>query len=407
MQDKGGLPKVSLVIPCRNEARGITRLLNSLIKQDYPQDLVEIIVVDGLSEDGTAEVARKCAAQHPERRIEILSNPWRVTPVGLNIGIERATGEIIFTLGAHARYPDDYIRKIVDTLINTGADAVGSIALTLPSSSTPVAHTIARVLSSPFGVGNSLMRIIRGNPAAARLYFSADTASCPGYRRELFAQLGTFNPRLIRNHDIEFHQRLRRAGKKLILTTATKTYYYARSSLGELFRNAFGNGYWVVRSIRLVPSCRFPPFAFRHTVPGLFVLTLFLSGVLALLSNVLPAHLPFGRTVFRTVFTVTTVSYSTALVFFSIVTLFFSRNVPPAHLPFGRAGRSGLHYLPLYLLTFSTLHLGYGLGSLWGLFTLWRPDPAESGSPPSPLCPKAGVPEAHFLQKNNGCAMEH
>ena len=47
---------VSIVIPCRNEVKYISNLLNSIRNSDYPQLLIEILVVDGMSNDGTRDL---------------------------------------------------------------------------------------------------------------------------------------------------------------------------------------------------------------------------------------------------------------------------------------------------------------------------------------------------------------
>lgn len=342
---KDNLPLVTIIIPCRNEEKTILNALRSIVKQDYPPHLHEILIVDGDSEDNTLILLNQFIRDHLNHNIRILSNPHRTTPYALNLGIAHARGDIIFTFGAHNRYSPNYISEAVKILNQTDAAAVGSVAVTLPSSGTPIARAIARVLASPFGVGNSLMRIARRH----RTIRLADTASCPGYRRAVFTELGTFNTNLVRNHDIEFNLRLRRAGKKILLVHTIKTYYYARARLSELLRNGFANGYWVVHSTRFASK----PFTLRHLVPALFLTTLLLSACLAIFSPSNLCHLPL---------LFTAGSYLLLLLIFSALTT------------------PSLPDLPLYLITYPILHLGYGIGSLWALLTYWRPDPAEKTS---------------------------
>jgi len=47
-------PLVSVIIPCRNEERFTSKCLDSIIENDYPKDKLEILVVDGMSEDVTS-----------------------------------------------------------------------------------------------------------------------------------------------------------------------------------------------------------------------------------------------------------------------------------------------------------------------------------------------------------------
>ena len=73
--EKGGgasemslLPFVSVIVPCRNEEGFISLSLDSILASDYPQDRLEVLVVDGMSDDGTDEIVREYAKRHPTVR---------------------------------------------------------------------------------------------------------------------------------------------------------------------------------------------------------------------------------------------------------------------------------------------------------------------------------------------------
>ncbi len=53
MYVKQDLPTVSLIISCRNEEKFINKCLDSIVNQDYPEEKLEVLVADGMSEDGT------------------------------------------------------------------------------------------------------------------------------------------------------------------------------------------------------------------------------------------------------------------------------------------------------------------------------------------------------------------
>jgi len=333
---RSSFPFVSIVIPCRNEENAISGVLESLLAQDYPKERMEIIFVDGASTDRTRAVISRYLELHAPR-IVLLDNPDRTAPVGFNKGISRSRGDVIFTMGAHSRYSPDYLSGVVAALCETGADAVGSVAITRPGRDTRVGRAIAACLSAGFGVGNSVMRT---GTARRR---EADTASCPGYRRRAFERYGTFNEQMVRNQDIEFNLRLRRAGGRILVDPSVMTFYTCRSRLPELAKNSFENGYWVVRGLRLSRT----PCAPRHLVPLALVSVLLAaaaSGILWLPAAIVASALGL--------------CYSAAVLSFSVAT---SRG----------HGRELL--LPL-LAAYPTLHLSYGLGSLWALATLWRPE---------------------------------
>jgi len=177
-------PLVTAVIPCRNEARYIGPCLDSLIRCDYPKERLEVLVCDGLSEDGTRDVVAGYAARHSF--IRLVDNPRRITPCAMNAGIREAHGDVIMPMGAHAVYSASYISRLVAALEETGADNVGGVLVTLPANETALARALAVGLSHPFGVGNSYFRI---GAAERRL---VDTVPFGCYRRAVFDRIGVF-----------------------------------------------------------------------------------------------------------------------------------------------------------------------------------------------------------------------
>src|SRR5438445_9761597 len=145
-------PFVSIVVPCRNEAEYIRPLLDSILANDYPRDRLEVLVVDGLSDDGTRAVVADYARRHP--MIQVLDNPKRTAPHALNLGITRARGAIIMRMDAHAHFPPNYVAELVDWLERTGADYVGGAWVTLPADGTPTARTIEPGLAHPAAVAD-------------------------------------------------------------------------------------------------------------------------------------------------------------------------------------------------------------------------------------------------------------
>src|SRR3989344_832745 len=148
--------ELSVIIPCRNEEKYIGPCLDSLLLQDYPKEKLEILIIDGFSEDKTREILAGYA-KYPF--INVLDNPKKITPAALNIGIKNAKGSIIMRMDAHASYEKNYISECVKYLKEYDADNVGGVVWAMPTVNTLAAHAIARVYSHPFGVGHSLFRI--------------------------------------------------------------------------------------------------------------------------------------------------------------------------------------------------------------------------------------------------------
>jgi len=321
-------PFVSVIVPCRNEERFIEKCLDSIATSDYPRERLEVLVVDGMSDDGTREIVARCAARNPA--IRLVDNPKRITPSALNIGIRAARGDAIVRMDAHGTYPPDYISRSVAALEQTGADNVGGVILTLPADDTPVARAIAVAVSHPFGVGDSHFRI----GSSERRWVHTLAFGC--FRREVFARVGLFDEELARNQDDEFNFRLVTRGGRVLLDPRIVASYYARRTLGQAARMFYQYGYFkplVARKVGRVMSA-------RHLLPALFVLSLATS---ALLAPWVAAARPLVA---------------------AIVGTYLAGAAASAALSIRRLRLAGALVLPA---VFALVHFGYGLGFLRGV----------------------------------------
>ncbi|MFQ5444715.1 MAG: glycosyltransferase family 2 protein, partial [Nitrospinales bacterium] len=91
--------KVSVIIPTYNCASILMECLHSIRHQNYPQEMVEIIIVDGFSKDKTRQVAEKFGAV-------VLDNAFVIHPLGRPIGIRVATGNLILCLDSDNILPE-------------------------------------------------------------------------------------------------------------------------------------------------------------------------------------------------------------------------------------------------------------------------------------------------------------
>jgi glycosyltransferase involved in cell wall biosynthesis len=289
-------PRVSIVIPCRNEADYIEPCLDSILAGEYPQDLIEILVADGRSTDGTRNLLERYSAKHP--MVILLDNPEGTTPAALNAGIRAASGDIIVRMDAHVWYPPDYIPHLVRGLQESGADNVGGVLHTVPAAETPVARAIALGMSHRFGVGNSHFRV---GVSQAR---EVDTVAFGCFRRELFTRVGLFDEELIRNQDDEFNFRLITRGGRVVLLPDVSCRYVARRSLRQLARMYYQYGYFkplVARKVGRVMTVRqLIPALLVATVAGLAIASLWSSwaigSLLLLISLYLALVLAFSVT---------------------------------------------------------------------------------------------------------------
>jgi len=329
------LPFVSIIIPCRNEEHFIKKCLLSIIKNDYPSDRLEILLVDGASEDKTKKIVREVIQNHPY--IKLLNNPKRITPCALNIGIKNAKGDFIVRMDAHSVYKSDYISSCIKYQKEYDSDNVGGIFASIPPVDTLVAKGIALALSHPFGVGNSYFRTY---PEEIK---EVDTVAFGCYKREVFDKIGLFNENLARSQDMEFNIRLKRSGGKIILFPDIIAYYYTDATLKAFLRHNFLNGVWAIYPAKFTKRLLKP----RHLVPFFFILTLFVFSILSIFYT-------FGMQLLL----LTLGLYVAGSIIYSI------------HVAF-RKKRAG--YLFVMPLIFAMRHFAYGIGSLWGLIKLVLP----------------------------------
>lgn len=263
------LPSVSLVIPCYNEERFIATVLENLLLQ-YPSALLEIIVVDGMSEDGTRATVQLFIEQHKDVRVRLIDNPQRNIPVALNLGIAAGTGEIIVRMDAHSLPSANYVRRAVDVLETRAAQVVGMPWRIAAGAETRMARAIAAAVAHPFGIGDAKYRAENVETQYV------DTVPFGVFRKSLWTQLGGFNEELLANEDYDFYYRVRRDGGRILLDADAHCTYFARPTLGELIKQYARYGGWKAQMVKLHPSS----IRLRQVVAPAFVLSLAFFGAL-------------------------------------------------------------------------------------------------------------------------------
>lgn len=258
---------VSIVVPCRNERDHIETALKSILIQELPGGNFEVIVADGMSDDGTREIIQQVTCR--DSRVRMVDNRGAIVSTGLNAAIREARGSIIIRMDAHTSYAPDYIRQCVQVLEETAADNVGGPWIA--QGKKRIGKAIAVAFQSSFACGGA-----RGHDPDYS--GPVDTVYLGCWRREIFDRIGFFDEELVRNQDDEFNLRIVRSGGRVWQSVKIKSWYYPRESLRHLFAQYVQYGYW---KARILQKHRMPA-SLRHLIPAVFVFTLVLLPVLSL-----------------------------------------------------------------------------------------------------------------------------
>ncbi|HLP76669.1 MAG TPA: glycosyltransferase family 2 protein, partial [Candidatus Paceibacterota bacterium] len=319
----------------------------------------EIVVADGMSDDGTRDVLREIARANP--RVRVIDNPARFTPAGLNAAIGAAAGDILVRMDAHTQYAPDYLRQCVAVLQSTGADNVGGPWIAQADSY--VGEAIAAAFQSRFAAGGARSHVPGYEGEVDTVYLGC-------WKKDVFRRFGGFDESLARNQDDEHNLRIIRGGGRIWQSSKIRSWYHSRTSLKGLFRQYLQYGYWKVQVIRKHGK----PASFRHLVPGIFVFTLLLlcliSGVCIGVSSLCPATALPGAVAVRLLLP--------AVAVLAILASLYVLALLVASLQTAR--RTKWNLLPALPLVFCCYHFGYGLGFLKGILdfaVLKRPAPAS------------------------------
>ncbi len=259
---------VSVIIPCLNEEKHIQNVIKAIANQSYSIGLIEVVISDGNSTDGTLdqiEISRKMFSKLP---IKVVNNPQRNIPSALNLAIKNSKGEIIIRMDAHTIPDRDYIRYCVENLQKENITNVGGLWLIQPGRDTWMAKSIAAAASHPLGVGDARYRYSLDAGFVETVPFGA-------FYRQLFDEIGYFDETLLTNEDYELNTRILRNGGRIYYDPKIKSEYHARGTLKDLLLQYWRYGYWKLKMLRRYPET----IRLRQALPPLFVMTIFVLAI--------------------------------------------------------------------------------------------------------------------------------
>jgi GT2 family glycosyltransferase len=320
------VPLISVVLPVRNEERFIASTIAQLQRQQYPRERVEILVCDGMSDDGTRGLVRRLAAEDP--RIRLLENRGIRSSSGRNVGFRAARGEIALVVDGHVRIEGDRLLHDVARLFReSDAACLGRPQPLLALEPGGWAESIAIARASRLGHGTDSMIYSDYEGFAPAASMGA------AYRTWVFERVGYVDEDFDACEDLEFNTRIDRAGLRCFTSPALGIGYFARESLGGLWRQLYRYGFGRFKYLLRHPRS----FSVSQLVPAALVL-----GLLGL-----PLALWLWPALGRT-------GLALAALYLLLVLAESVR----------LALRSGRHHLLRLIAVFPTIHLALGIGFL-------------------------------------------
>ena len=338
------LPKVSVVMPIRNEEEFIADTIGQVLGQEAAwmeesdghqlqrQIEFEILVVDGCSTDQTTAIVSSIADQ--DDRVRLLNNPGRLSSSARNIGVENSTGDYVVIIDGHCEIPSTtYLTDLVRAFERTQADCLGRPQPLDVTDATLLQQAIAAARNTALGHHpDSFIYSKQELPVPA-------ISVAVAYRRDVFDRIGMFDTRFDACEDCELNHRIDQAGLKCFLVPDLTVRYQPRKSLSALFYQLKRYGRGRIRLFRK----HFDAFSISAIIPALFVLGLIVGPILSLMFPVL-WWVYFG----------TLAIYSSTVLYYSFKAASEARQSPL------------LKWLPL---VFVTIHVGSGWGVLQQAFT--------------------------------------
>jgi succinoglycan biosynthesis protein ExoA len=229
---------------------------------------MEVIIADGRSTDQTLKEIASFQHDHPDLQVDVVDNPERIIPAGLNRAIQKARGEIIIRLDGHSKPDPDYVARCVESLEQGCGDNVGGVWEIHPRDRSWQARSIATAAAHPLGVGDAYYRV-------GRTPQKVDTVPFGAFKRSVIDRIGPFDESLLTNEDYEFNTRLRRAGGIIWLDPRIRTVYFPPGSIASLARQYWRYGFWKARMLQRYPES----IRWRQALPPAFAFSLILFSV--------------------------------------------------------------------------------------------------------------------------------
>ncbi len=267
-------PKISVVVPIRNEEKHIAQTIKRIQDQEYPSDKLEILVVDGESDDQSCQIVKSLSDN--DDRIKLYPNPKRLSSAARNIGMNNSTGDIITFIDGHTYIDNNLLFRSIAELMKTENVSVLSRPQFLD---VPENSFFQKVVALA-------RRSLIGHGLDSTIYCSENkrvdaTSSGATYTREVVDKVGNFDENFDACEDVDFNYRAFQAGFDSFTSLKLAVYYHPRNSLKDLFQQLKRYGIGRLRMARKYPGM----WSLGTLIPAGITFGIPLLGLISLFSN--------------------------------------------------------------------------------------------------------------------------
>lgn len=264
---------ITIVVAVKNEEQYIEKCLQSLINQDFPNELYQIVVVDGMSTDQTMNIVKEYREKYPDL-IKIYRNPKEWQAVGRNIAIRNEKkSDLIAYIDGHCVADKRWLSTLYDSLqvqSETKVAGVGSVHVS-PEDDPLTGKAIEQVFSTIVGGIGSSFRVAKEKKEVTTVPFVL-------YKKEALEKVGLYDEDMKYGEDFTLNYKLMKAGYKLLVDPKAIVYYYKRGTILSFSIQMYNYG--ITKAI--IGKKYSSSLKVSHYIPSIAVIFLVMFGILGI-----------------------------------------------------------------------------------------------------------------------------
>jgi glycosyltransferase involved in cell wall biosynthesis len=330
----------SVIISVRNEIEYIEKCIKSIYTQQFDEPF-EIIIIDGMSTDGTIEILNKLKKEY---KFKLFKNEKINAAAGRNIGIKNSKGKYIAFIDGDAIASTNWLKNIKKTIEKQKENVAGVGGPDeLPKDSELKAKRIGHVMTSSLARGGSFNPSTQHSMNQEECYVEHIPTCNLCLKKGIFESVGYFDEDFVKGQDLELNYRIIKSGYKLLYSPKIKVVHYRKNHIRTFSKQIYK---WAKAKVAIIRKHGFDGLLSHiYLWPLYFTILLTLMILFSYLINILP--------IFAFLFLTAFLSYGI------IITYEANRLKKEFNDP-------GLFLFSLIL--FPVVHMSYYFGALFAIF---------------------------------------